>query len=385
MKIAVDVAQSCVERAGCASFAVSLAQAFLRVRPGSPWIWYHHFGDWINTDTAAGVLPPPGGTVEMPFLGMTTAQARSAWHEIETGTRIAPGSPDVVQSTSFHAPRIPGSRLVVMVHDVAFWLHPEFTTGLNRLVCQRETLRALERASALVFPSKSSRADFDAVLPGWLESSGVAHAVIPHASRFAPRPPQSPEVDAPWLAVGNLEPRKNHATLLRAYASYAGRARRPRRLDIVGGAGWLSEDVRTSAANWGGPGTVRLSGYVSDTGLECAYRGAFAVLVPSWHEGFGLPVVEALSQSVPVITSESAALLEIADDAGLHAPAADAGLLAAEMLRLDQSPELRRELAENAHRRGGHFSWDATARRYLAFYDEVVARLPRDAATAPAL
>lgn len=360
MKIAVDVAQTCAERAGCAWVSAALAPALAKVA-GHSYLWYHHFGSWINGSTQAGIRPPIGREVACPFLGVPAEEARRMWDRISAGDATAPGEPDVVLSLSFHAPRIAGAKLVVLVHDVSFWLHPACTTELNRTLCQGELLRALRQASGLVFPSHSSKADFETMLPGWLSDTRLPSAVIPHASRFAPRARSLRcGASAPWLVVGSLEPRKNHSLLLEAYALYSKSVRSPRPLMFLGGAGWKSEAVQRRIAQWSGPGNVTWKGYTTDETLLDHYVSAHCLLQPSLHEGFGLPVVEASSADLPVIISDIGALSELVGPAAPRASPFDAKAWADLLITHHETPPPLVPVQPGR-------TWDAVANDYLAF------------------
>lgn len=369
MKIGLDVAQTCVERAGCAWHADALSRALVAagLPLGHTFELYHHFGDWINHDPSRGtMIAAPGVTA--PLRGLNPIEARKFWREIESGEPL-PGKPDVVLSFSYHAPKLPHSKLVYTVHDLVFWMHPEFCTDATRLLCQRELLQSLARAAGFLFVSENSRREFSQIVPDWLDHTQRPHALSPGASRF-PRAdaPRTYSSDSPWLIVGSLEPRKNHACVLEAYERYLATSPQRRPLIVAGGAGWKSEKLhaRLSAlADAGAP--VRHLGYVSDADLAELYRTSFALLLPSWHEGFGLPLVEAFTAGLPAIVSDRASLPELAAAAAPTLAPDNPHVWAAEMLRLEIDPDLYERRAAAAHTRSAAFSWDATARTVLDF------------------
>src|SRR5207302_514869 len=128
------------------------------------------------------------------------------------------------------------------------------------------------------------------------------------------------------LFVGTVEPRKNLETLLDAYAAYRVTRTAPQPLLIAGADGWNS--AATVARLGRETGVTRL-GSVGPDDLVTLYGGATALLMPSWDEGFGLPVVEAMACGTPVAVSTAAALVEVAGDAALTAPPGDARAWAA--------------------------------------------------------
>jgi len=372
MKIGLDVSQTCAERAGCAWYADALARALVAagLPRGHTFELYHHFGDWINGDTRRGtVIDEPG--VTSPLRDLAPAAARDFWRQVAGGEAL-PGRPDVVFSFNFHAPKIPQAKLVYTVYDLAFWVHPEFATDTTRLLCQRELLQALARAAGLLFISRHTQAEFELLLPDWLRLQERPHALALGASRFPPAAaPSVAGPDAPWLVVGSLEPRKNHAAALDAYELYhAEGGRRP--LVVAGGPGWKSADLHARLADLAARGRpVRYLGYVTDEALAGLYASAFALITPSWHEGFGLPLVEAMTAGLPVLASERASLPEVGGRAAIYFPPESPAALAAAMRSLDAEPATRAARAAASLERSREFTWAATAKSVLEFAERL--------------
>lgn len=375
MRIGLDVAQTAAERAGCAWYADSLAKALVAAaRPrGHDFVLYHQFGDWINGEPGHGTYLT-GRDVAMPMFDLLPVRARTLWRAIEAGHEPLPGAPDVVIASSFHAPRLPGTQLVYVVHDLAFWTHPDFSTDATRLVCQRELGQALGRAAAWLFLSQSTQHDFETLFPGWLARSRRPHAIASGGSRWAKVTAPAPRPShAPWLMVGSIEPRKNHACALDAYERYHAASPNPRPLRIVGGRGWHAEAIHARIAELNRRGLpVDYAGYLDDRALREVFTTAFALLQPSWHEGFGLPVLEAFTQGLPVIASDTASLPEVAGGAALHCPPDDPTAWATTMARLDIEPGLADDLAVKGLARADAYSWDGTAKTVL----ELIESLP---------
>src|SRR6266404_3369969 len=241
MKIGLDVAQTCGPRAGCACYADSLARALVEVGPENEYFWYHQFGRWFNDDTSSGTfLEHPA--VQMPFWGMSLDKARKVWSEAET-TQILKGDPDIVQSNSYQAVPTGRAKLVFVVHDVSFWIYPEFTTEANRLNCQYGVLEALERADGFLFISQSGKEEFTRIFPGWLEQTGKPSVAIHHGSRFSSAFAKDRD-ESFWLAVGSIEPRKNYGALFTAMEAYWERSRKPLPLWITASAGWKNDEIK---------------------------------------------------------------------------------------------------------------------------------------------
>lgn len=378
MRIGFDVAQTCVDKAGCGWYADSLVREMVRIAPEHRYILYHHFDDWVNADTAKGTVIPSAPNVETPFHGMPAGRYGEILAEIRGGKPL-PGAPEIVHSTSYRAPKLAGTRLVFTVFDTSFWMVPEFATEENRLVCQNGVLDALRNADAFVFISQSARDEFEHVLPGWLERARRPFAVtllgskiFPRPAGPAPGPPGSP-ASPYWLALGSLEPRKNFGTLLDAMVIYWGRSSRRIPLRIAGGSGWKSDSLRERIARLSEQGIATHLGYVADAELPGLYAGAQAFIFPSWYEGFGLPVLEAMSCGCPVVSSDRTSLKEVGGDAAIFIDPASPGQIADAMLKLESDPSLRQERALQCARHAAGFSWKSTASATLDLYSKLLA------------
>ena len=120
---------------------------------------------------------------------------------------------------------------------------------------------------------------------------------------------------------------------------------------------------------------VTYRGYIDDRALREAYRSAFGLLQPSWHEGFGLPVLEAFSQGLPVIASNAASLPEVAGGAALLCAPGDPQAWTDAMLQLDRDSAAHRRLASAGLARAEAYSWESTARTVL----DLICNLTADA------
>ena len=371
MRIGFDVAQTCAPKAGCGWAADLLAKALVERAPEDEFYLYHQFGAWLNPDTSKGthLLQP---NVREPFRSMSVGAARKLWAAVAAGECELPGSPEIVHANCYQAPRVGSAKLVFTVYDMSFWIHPEFTTEENRLVCQEGTLEAVSRADGFVFISQSARNEFERIFPGFCDRQNVAAAVAPLASRFPIlREPRTVISFGGWLAVGSLEPRKNYGALLDALEKYWERSQIRRQLTIAGGSGWKSEEIRRRISELEGRGMVQCLGYVSEERLRQLYGESYALIFPSHYEGFGLPIVEAMSQGCPVITRKNTSLEEVGGSAALYYNDTVEGLVET-MIRLENLPELYLERSNLALNQAKEFAWDRTATIVLELYHRLL-------------
>jgi glycosyltransferase involved in cell wall biosynthesis len=139
---------------------------------------------------------------------------------------------------------------------------------------------------------------------------------------------------------------------------------------VAGAPGWKYEDVLREAARPELAGRVELRGYVAEEGLPALYRNAAAFVYPSLYEGFGMPVIEAMACGTPVLTSNVAALPELAEGAALLVDPLDEDAIANALHALGTDRGLRDRLREAGPRRAARYSWERTCQQTLAAYEE---------------
>jgi glycosyltransferase involved in cell wall biosynthesis len=176
------------------------------------------------------------------------------------------------------------------------------------------------------------------------------------------------ELDLPpsfLLFVGTREPRKNLPRLLDAVASLGAEAPP---LVLVGPHGW-GPDITEQLASM--PVPPRELGFVAAARLHDLYAAATVVCYPSLREGFGLPVLEAMAQGTPVVTSAGTATEEVAGDAGVLVDPLDTGSIAHAIADLLDDPERSARLGELGRRRAGELTWERCASAHVEIYREV--------------
>jgi glycosyltransferase involved in cell wall biosynthesis len=180
------------------------------------------------------------------------------------------------------------------------------------------------------------------------------------------------------LYVGTLHPRKNLVRLVQAFALLfqspisSSQSSMPNlHLVLAGQKGWLYEDLFAEIRRLGLEERVRLTGYVPDADLPPLLSGAVAFVYPSLHEGFGLPVLEAMSCGTPVVCSSTSSLPEVAGDAALLVDPLDVEAWAQSLHQVAADQELRRSLVERGHLQIQRFSWQRCASETLQVFEEL--------------
>jgi glycosyltransferase involved in cell wall biosynthesis len=288
-------------------------------------------------------------TVAFGGAGRASVLARElAWYPLWLPRMAAHQGFDVLHCPTYYGPPHPRVPLVVTVHDLAVFRHPDAFPTWTRNAVPRLVPPVLRAAARVIAVSEFTKRELVDVL-GTDEAKiqVVPNAVDPVFT------PDGPRAEGDYvLAVGTLEPRKNLARAVDA-ARRAGVE-----LRVVGARGW------------GGVETDGWLGEVADTELAALYRGARAVVYPSLYEGFGLPVLEAMACGTPVVTSRGGATEEVADGAAvLVEPLDEAAIAAGIQEALARADELR---ARGLERAAG-FTWDDVARRTIEVYREAAA------------
>lgn len=200
-------------------------------------------------------------------------------------------------------------------------------------------------------------------------------AFRPHAQAELAAPLQALglQTDAYCLCVSTIEPRKNIDVLLTAYAALpaAVRARYP--LVIAGHSGWSSEALHARMRSAEQAGWLRYLGYVPQDGLPALVAGARLFVFPSFYEGFGLPVLEAMASGTPVICASASSLPEVAADAAMLFDPADVSALTLALARGIDDSDWREAARQTGLQRAAQFSWQRCAVATADAYRDVLA------------
>lgn len=270
---------------------------------------------------------------------------------------------DVVFAPTLLVPPARRAPLVVTVHDAVPWTHPETLTPRGVAFHRRMAARVARQAAAVAVPTAAVAAELATVLPlrepPVVVGEGVAASLVPPPDAAARRRRLGVPGDGYLLSLATLEPRKG---LDVALAALARPEAPPLPLVLVGRPGWGGVDPQAEAARLGlPPGRVRVLGALSDPDVAAVLAGATALVAPSRAEGFGLPVLEAMSLGVPVVSSDVPALAEVGGTATCRVPVGDPGALAGALARVCADPAWRAQLAAAGRRQAGRYSWARTA------------------------
>ncbi|MGQ9567807.1 MAG: glycosyltransferase family 4 protein [Anaerolineae bacterium] len=280
---------------------------------------------------------------------------------------------------NYVAPPLCPCPTVVTVHDISYEFFPDFFSPRDRRMLGTLVPWSARRAARVIAVSEQTRQDLMRVygIPG--ERIAVTHeAAVPG---FAPvRDPAALEetcarygIRRPYvLALGNLQPRKNVARLVEAFALAREEAHLPHQLVVAGKAQWRESEVLATVERLGLEDAVRFPGYVADEDLPALYSGAGCFAYPSLYEGFGLPPLEAMACGTPVLASHAGALREVVGNAAWVVDPTDVRDIARGLLALLTDPGTAQAYRERGLAHAATFSWHRLAEQTLEVYRQVV-------------
>lgn len=269
-------------------------------------------------------------------------------------------------------------KKIVTIHDLFFWDHSRLTDEHTQRTFLKRAFHSLRQADGVIVVSRFVK---DEVLKKFaLDEAKVK--VIYHGvpSQFLSKMPLSQEkavrekfkLPAEFIMyVGTIEPRKNLTTLIQALrVVHDEHGRIP--LVIVGRKGTDFQNVMTSVRQNNLESGVRILDYISDEEVRVLYSLASVFVLPSWYEGFGIPLLEAMASDVAVVCSEASALPEVAQDAALYFDPYKPDDAADCIIRVLRDESLRDQLIARGRERIKDFRWEKAAAETLQFYQTVV-------------
>jgi glycosyltransferase involved in cell wall biosynthesis len=370
VRVLFDYRPALKERSGVGEYAHALASALLNA--GTPpadgldlTLFSSSWKDRFQPDAALAKAAVVDRRVPVSVLNF-------AWHRLEWPAieSLVPGAFDIAHS--LHPLLMPArsAAQVVTIYDLNFLTHPERTRAEIRRDYPSLARRHAHRADHIIVISRFTANQVEQLL-------GVPSDRIslcpPGAPAWTPRG-KAPGGDGYVLFVGTLEPRKNLGVLLDAYEHLASSGKRLPPLVIAGkttahSGPWLARIARPPLST-----RVKYVGYVDPLKRRELYEGAKLLVQPSFEEGFGLPVLEAMTIGVPVVAANRGALPEVLGDAGPLVDAEDIAGFAEAIDSTINDPVAATSATARGFERARQFSWERTAATTLSAYKAALAR-----------
>ena len=369
MLIGIDASRAAAaERTGTENYSLYLIRALLQV--GSA----HRFRLYFSQ------APPEGLFLRNERVSWRVLPLPRLWTHLRLAGEVALHPPDVLYVPAHVLPWLHPRRCVATVHDLGYLYYPQAHTRWARWYLDRTTRFNARAARRVIADSQATRDDL------------VAHYGVDPAKIVVAYPAGAPGLGPVtdvalleavqrrystsaryFLYVGTLQPRKNLETLVQAFAELVIQDIIPAEVKLVlaGRRGWLYGELFALVQRLGLERRVVFPGYVAAEDLAALLSGALAYVLPSWYEGFGLPVLEAMACETPVICSNVSSLPEVAGDAALLVDPHDVSGLVQALARVFREPALRAELIARGRERVRVFSWQRCAEQVLAVLEAV--------------
>jgi glycosyltransferase involved in cell wall biosynthesis len=370
MLIGIDASRATVkQRTGTEVYSVHVIEEMLRLGQG------HTFRLYTNAN-------PHEGLFDRTVMGDAEVRSipfRRLWTHARLSTEMLGHPPDVLFVPAHVLPLIHPRASVVTIHDLGYLFYPEAHEPAGRRYLDWSTRWNAHQAAAVLADSQATKADLVRAYGAREDKVHVVYLGRDESLKRVTNPLRLASVRAKYdlaqqylLYIGTLQPRKNLQRVVEAFARICGRPGMAGvQLVLAGKQGWLYQSLLEQVAREGMTEQVVFPGYVPDEDLPAMLSAATAFVFPSLYEGFGIPVLEAGGCGVPVITSNTSSLPEVAGDAALLVDPHDVDAIANAMYRLVTDPELASELRRRGHENVKRFSWEKCARETLAVLESV--------------
>jgi glycosyltransferase involved in cell wall biosynthesis len=367
MRIGVDVSPLSEPITGIGRYTLSLLEVMV-LDKSHQWVLYSHrpllHGNWSQSNIV----------VRAWNLPKWVRMLRMLWSQSLLPFWAKQDNIDLFWSPAHRLPRYlsKSTASVVTIHDLV-WRHaPETMRPLSRFLDAKFMPEAISLADQVIAVSKATEGDLLSEIPEAKDKVNVVYeANSLHFDNFS----KFNKVDDEYiLFVGTLEPRKNLRRLLEAYSLLSDPIRDKYHLIIVGGKGWGNEDINSIIEQLNIKKFVKVLGYLSNKELVKIYSQAYLFVMPSLYEGFGLPVLEAMSLGIPVVTSNISSLPEIVGDTAILVNPKSVSSIKIGIEEVLMDIKLRKRLSKATLERSKIFSWNNASKETLSLFEQALAK-----------
>jgi glycosyltransferase involved in cell wall biosynthesis len=289
------------------------------------------------------------------------------WYDIKVPAALKKYKADVFVSPDGFCSLLTKVPQVLVVHDLAFLHHPQFIERHHRIFYKYYTPKFIRKAKVVATVSDFSRKDI--IKQYRVPENKILN--IGSAAKAIFQPIDWKEKDLIkeqyadgceyFVFVGGIHPRKNLMNLLKAFSLFKTRQHTNMKLLIVGRLAWKYNKTLEKLKRYKFKDEVKMLGYLPDEELAKIIAGAYALVFPSFFEGFGVPILEGMQSGVPVITSNTSSMPEIGGEAALYADPNNPADIAEQMKLIFKDENLRSRLIEKGKLQAQEYSWDKTA------------------------
>lgn len=377
MRIGFDISSQSLPRSGVGQYQINLLKALLSIDPEN---FYHLYAFNFRNRKRFEEIGFPEGNYGIRVSAIPQRVITMWWLLFNhPSLEKVVGECDLYQVSEICIQPVKKAKTVAFVHDLTTILHPEYHVPSNTFL-HRERFKRINKVDGILTNSEATKRDIVNHLKIHPDKVFVTH--LGADDRFYPMERVEVEpvlrrykLNKPFiLFVGTLEPRKNVETLIRAFNELKTEHWIPHKLVLVGQKGWLYKNIFKAIESSPFKSSILYLDYVADEDVPALMNGADVFAYPSFYEGFGLPVLEAMQCGCPVVTSNVSSLPEVGGKACLYVHPESADELSEKLLAVIQNKALQNEISEKGIERAKEFSWEKCAGKTLQAYQMVIGR-----------
>ena len=290
------------------------------------------------------------------------------WTQIGLASEMMKNKPDVLFIPAYAVPQIHPAKTIVTIHGLEFKYFPECYSLKERFILELNTKLSIKLASKIITPSESTKND----LVKFYKVDDSKISVVYHGTgsqKFIKSKVHKVKSDEfNILFIGRLEKRKNIVNLIKAFELFKNQLRRrhsrmsPSQLILSGKKGFGFQEIKKTIQESLYKKDIILKDYISEKEKDELYKNADLFVLPSFYEGFGLPILEAMSYGVPVVCSNNSSLPEVTGDAGLFFDPNNIQEIAEAINKIFNDDDLRNKMIEKGFENVERFSWEKCVR-----------------------
>jgi glycosyltransferase involved in cell wall biosynthesis len=374
MKIGFDISAQSLSRSGVGQYQHQLIRHLLKIDKKNDYLLY---GFNVRNRKRLEAVRFDASNCETKIISIPQRLITLSWLAFRTPAldRVVKGC-DVYHVSEISIPPVRKAKRVAFVHDLTTLLFPQFHVSSNVFV-HRQRFERLNEVDAILTNSETTKRDIVDRLSISPDKIHVTHLGAYDCFRPMAKEGIGPVLEChgirkPYLLfVGTLEPRKNLEALILAFNRLKGKDRIPHQLVLAGQKGWLYEPILRAIEASPYCSDIIQTDYLAEGDLPALMNGAELFVYPSFYEGFGLPVLEAMQCGTPVVTSTVSSLPEVGGDACLYADPHSVEEIADRIRLVLMDSNLQKSMSEKGVERAKHFSWEKCARETLKVYENL--------------
>lgn len=287
------------------------------------------------------------------------------WTQIGLASEMLKNKPDVLFIPSYAIPQIHPSKTIVTIHGLEYKYFPECYSVKERFFLELNTLFSIKWSSKIIVPSESTKKDLVKFYGVDNSKINIIYHGVDSSKYQAASIKRQDKKSFDILFVGRLEKRKNLVSLIKAFKLFKKSYKLQStsyRLILVGKKGFGFEEIKKTIQRSSFKKDIILKDYISESEKDELYKNADLFVLPSFYEGFGLPILEAMNYGVPVICSNTSSLPEVAGDAALLINPNNIQEITEAMNKVFNDDSLRNKMIEKGFENVKRFSWEKCAK-----------------------